>query len=188
MVEKPVFTQVGFAGQVRKRGAFGDQQRGAPRDVERPQGGDKGGNAQIGDQHAVDRANQKASRECRDHHQPGMEVDDDAERVQHQAAVDQAAGKDSSQASDRSDREVDPPAEDDEGHPDRQNRIDGDVLYQDRKVGRGQERRRQDREGRTQGYQHDQRPQPEQLPAEGARPMLSGWPAGCRLRLNLWTH
>ncbi len=59
---KPVVAELRLADQVRKGLAIGRQQRNAARDIERAERGDERRDIELGDQKAVDRADERCRR------------------------------------------------------------------------------------------------------------------------------
>ena len=154
--------EFGLSVQDGKRRAIGDEQRGSPRHVKRAQSGDERGHSQLRNQQAVDGPHQDAAEDGRHNHQPGMKVDHDAKRAQHQAAVDQSTGNDGRQPGHRTHRQIDASCQDHEGHAHRQDGVNGNVLHQDGKVTAGEKGRRHGGESRHQRDEHNQRAQAKQ--------------------------
>ena len=97
------------------------------------------------------------------HHEPRVHEDHAPERWQDEASADQAAGNHAAEADDRAHGQVDAAAQDDKRHADREDRVDGHVLDQDRQVAGRQELRREHREG---DRQHDERDEGAELQDE----------------------
>ena len=106
------------------------------RDIHHTQRGDKGGDIEAGDDKACDGAYQDTNDQRDKHDQPGVRIDDHAKQRQHKPLVDQQTGDHRRQPNDGADREVDAASENDKGHADAQNGVEGHMLGHDLDVGR----------------------------------------------------
>ena len=118
--------QAFITGDLGEGGAVGPQVRQAAADVHGAQGRDEGGHFQLGDDQAVDQADQAAEQQHQDDNGRDGKVDRLA--ADGQAFLDQAAGQHAYQADHGTDGQVNAACNDDEGHAQGQDAVQGHVL------------------------------------------------------------
>ena len=114
------------AGDLGKRSAVGAQVRKATADVHGAQGGDEGRHIQLGDDQAVNQADQAAHQQHQ--HDDGGHGEVNGLAADGQALLDQAAGQHARQAHHRAHGKVDAAGDDDERHAQGEYAIQRHVL------------------------------------------------------------
>ena len=152
----------GRADEVGEGAALGEQERESAHDVERAERCDEGRDTELGDQYSVDSADQDAERERNSDDLGNVEIErvGEAEKIEIDAVENQSPGDHPAQTDDRADREIDAASDDDEGHADRQECVQRDVLRHQDQVRRRHEVRCCQREEDQHGQERDEGAEP----------------------------
>lgn len=113
--------------------AIGHQKRHATRAIENAERRNEGRNAQIGDEHTIDRADECAERTGDENHGPDREIENDAEFLQRHA-LHQEPGDHTGQPQCGANGKIDAAIEDDEQHADGKQAENGHVRRHDEEV------------------------------------------------------
>ena len=147
--------KLGPAAEIVVGQAVGHQKRDAARHIEHAERRHEGRHPQIGDQHAVDRADHGPEQAGEHHHHPDGRVEDEAD-LRQSNALHQEARDDAGQPQGRADREIDAAIKNDEQHADGEQPEDRHMRGHDQEIADGEIVRRHQREDDDDGDQREE--------------------------------